>query len=60
MTERVTIMNLRSFTNYQKLRNSEHAQPEIQEVAKLMLEQVKLHKVSPIAIEFLEKNGWNL
>ncbi len=58
MTERVTIMNLRSFANFQRLRNSEHAQPEIQQVAKLMLEEVKKSNVCPIAIECLEKNGW--
>ena len=60
MTERITIFNLRSFANYQKLRNNPHAQPEIQEVARLMLEEVKKNKVAPIAIEWLEKNGWNI
>jgi flavin-dependent thymidylate synthase len=60
MTERVTIFNLRSFANYQLLRNSEHAQPEIRQVAQLMLEEVKNKNVSPIAIEWLEKNGWKL
>lgn len=58
MTERVTIMNLRSFANYQKLRNSEHAQPEIQQVARLMLEEVKKANICPIAIKALEKNNW--
>jgi len=60
MTERVTIINLRSFANYQKLRNSVHAQPEIQQVAKLMLEAVKKANVCPVAIEWLEKNDWNI
>jgi thymidylate synthase ThyX len=60
MTERVTTMNLRSFANFQKLRNSEHAQPEIKLVAKLMLEQVKLNNSCPISIEWLEKNKWEL
>lgn len=60
MTERITIFNLRSFANYQKLRNSSHAQPEIQLVAKLMLEEVKKQNIAPIAIEWLEKNGWNI
>lgn len=60
MTERVTIFNLRSFANYQKLRNSQHAQPEIQEVARLMLEEVRKKGIAPIAIEWLEKNEWNL
>lgn len=60
MTERVTVMNLRSFANFIKLRLKPDAQPEIQEVAKLMLEEVKKSGVCPIAIETLEKNGWEL
>ena len=32
---------LRSFANFQKLRNSEHAQLEIREIAGIMLELVK-------------------
>jgi thymidylate synthase ThyX len=60
MTERVTTMNLRSFANYQKLRNSEHAQPEIRQVAKLMLEAVKASGVAPIALAALEANGWTI
>lgn len=58
MTERITTINLRSFANYQRLRNSEHAQPEIREVAQQMLEQVKLKLVCPIAIQALEGNKW--
>jgi len=34
-------MNFRSFVHFQKLRNSEHAQLEIREIAKTMLELVK-------------------
>lgn len=60
MTERVTVMNLRSFANYQRLRNSEHAQPEIREVAQLMLEAVKAANVCPVALEALERNGWQI
>lgn len=60
MTERVTIMNLRSFSNYQKLRNSEHAQPEIQQVAKLMLEEIKKHNICPIVLNALESNNWEI
>lgn len=60
MTERVTIFNLRSFANYQKLRNSEYAQPEIKKVAQLMLEEVKKSNICSIAIEALERNGWNI
>lgn len=60
MTERVTVMNLRSFANYQKLRNSEHAQPEIQQVAKLMLKEVVNKNVAPIAIGALIENNWSI
>lgn len=58
MTERTTIMNLRSFANYQRQRNSEHAQPEIKRVAELMLDEVKKANVCPVAIETLESIGW--
>lgn len=60
MTERVTVMNLRSFANYQKLRNSEHAQPEIHEVARQMLKVVEKANVCPLALEALKRNGWNI
>jgi thymidylate synthase (FAD) len=60
MTERVTTLNLRSFANFIKLRNSEHAQAEIKQVAELMLAEVKKANVAPIAIEWLEKNGWSI
>lgn len=60
MTERVTIFNLRSFCNYQKLRNSEHAQPEIKEVAELMLAAVKTANICPVALTQLEQNGWSI
>lgn len=58
MTERVTIFNLRSFSNFIRLRSSEHAQPEIQIVANEMLRLVKETNVCPVAIEALEKNKW--
>lgn len=58
MTERVTIINLRSFANFQKLRNSEHAQPEIRQVAKLMLKCVEEANICPVALEALKLNGW--
>ena len=35
------MFNMRSFANFQKLRNSEHAQVEIREIAREMLELVK-------------------
>lgn len=60
MTERTTIMNLRSFANYQFQRNSPHAQKEIRTVAQLMLEEVKKANVAPIAISTLEEIGWKL
>lgn len=59
-TERVTTINLLSFANYQKLRNSADAQPEIRRVAELMLAEVKKANVCPIAIEELEKINWKL
>ena len=60
MVERTTIMNLRSFANYQRQRNSDHAQPEIRQVAKLMLEEVKKANVAPIALKTLEEIGWRI
>lgn len=58
MTERTTIMNLRSFANFIKLRLKPDAQPEIQEVARQMLEAVRNSNVCPIALEALERNLW--
>jgi len=60
LTERVTTMNLRSFANYQRLRNSEHAQPEIRYAAQRMLEAVKAANICPVAIEELESLGWRI
>lgn len=60
MVERTTIMNLRSFANYQRLRNSDHAQPEIREVARLMLEQVEANGIAPAAINTLKEIGWRI
>lgn len=60
MTERVTIMNLRSFANYQKLRNSDHAQPEIRKIAELMLEAVEKANICPVAIKALKNNNWEI
>lgn len=58
MTERTTIMNLRSFANYQKQRNSTYAQPEIKMVAQLMLEEVEKSNVCPVAIKTLKEINW--
>lgn len=60
MVERTSIFNLRSFANYQRLRNSDHAQLEIRSVARMMLEQVKAAKIAPIAIATLEEIGWRI
>ena len=60
MVERITVMNLRSFANYQRLRNSSHAQPEIREAAQEMLRLVEESKVCPIAIEALKSVGWRI
>lgn len=60
MTERTTVMNLRSFCNYQKQRNSDHAQPEIRRVAELMLEAVERANICPVAIAALKANGWEI
>jgi thymidylate synthase (FAD) len=58
MVERTTIFNLHSFANYQRLRNSKHAQPEIKRIAELMLGEVVRARVAPIAIDELQKQGW--
>ena len=60
MVERVSIFNLRSFANYMRHRLSPHAQEEIQQVARLMLQQVKDKAIAPVAIEELEKRTWLL
>ena len=41
------MFNMRSFANFQKLRNSEHAQKEIRELAQIMLDLVKNIKGNP-------------
>ena len=60
MVERVSIFNLRSFANYMRHRLSPHAQQEIQQVARLMLQQVKDKAIAPVALEELEKRDWIL
>lgn len=60
MTERVTTINLRSFANYQKLRNSPYAQVEIKSIAELMVKAVRDKGVCPVALEALEKSGWQI
>jgi flavin-dependent thymidylate synthase len=58
MTERVSVMNLRSFANYYKLRAKADAQPEIQFIAHKMLECIQEKDVCPIAIQSLNINNW--
>lgn len=60
MTERITIMNLRSFANFYSLRSSKNAQPEIQFIANRMLEEIQTKNICPIAIKYVEKFGWNI
>jgi len=60
MTERVSLMNLRSWANFYKLRSKPDAQPEIQVVANLMHEEIIKHNVCPIALEALERNSWSI
>lgn len=60
MTERTTMINLRSFANYQRQRNSDHAQPEIRFIAQEMLHLVSEQNICPIAIRELSRNGWNI
>lgn len=60
MTERVTVMNLRSFANYYKLRAKSNAQLEIQDIANKMLEQITINNICPIAIDALIRNDWNI
>lgn len=58
LTERTTIMNLRSFANFYKLRSKEDAQPEIRYISQLMLQQIKDKNICPVAISALERNNW--
>lgn len=58
MTERVSIINLRSFANFYKLRSASDAQPEIQIVANEMLRLIKEKNICPVAIHALEQNQW--
>lgn len=58
MTERVTIMNLRSFANYYRLRAKPNAQKEIQHIAEQMHFLIKSNSICPIAFAALDKNNW--
>ena len=58
MTERVSVMNLRSLANFIKLRNKPDAQVEIRYIASEMLKIMKEQPQIKIAIEALERNNW--
>jgi flavin-dependent thymidylate synthase len=60
MVERTSIMNLNSFSNYIRLRMSSEAQPEIQQVARMMLEQVEKSNICPITLACLKQREWSL
>lgn len=60
MVERTFIMNLVSFANYQRLRNSPHAQVEIRQAAQMMLDAVIAREVAPVAIAALTEKKWVL
>lgn len=53
------MFNMRSFANFLKLRNSEHSQLEIREIAKQMLELIKNIEGNPFeqTIKSITKNG---
>ena len=53
------MFNMRSFANFQKLRNSEHAQKEIREIAQLMIDLVREIPGEPFkhTLEAWDKNG---
>lgn len=60
MTERTSLMNLRAWANFYKLRSKPDAQPEIQQVANLMLQQLEEKQIAPVAIEALKRNNWTI
>jgi len=51
------MFNLRSFANFLKLRNNEHAQTEIREIAQQMLDLVKNIKENPFKFTL---SAWNI
>jgi flavin-dependent thymidylate synthase len=60
IVERTSIFNLRSFANYIRLRNSDHAQPEIKFAAQEMLRLVKEANICPVALKALDSVGWKI
>ncbi|MFA5928141.1 MAG: FAD-dependent thymidylate synthase [Candidatus Margulisiibacteriota bacterium] len=59
-TQVTTVFNLRSLANFFKLRLDPHAQPEIRELARQMLECVEKDGSCPVAIQCLKENNWEI
>ncbi|MFH1429707.1 MAG: FAD-dependent thymidylate synthase [Candidatus Margulisiibacteriota bacterium] len=57
-TKVTTVFNLRSLANFFRLRLDPHAQPEIQEVARQMLELIEKEGSCPVAIRVLKEQNW--
>lgn len=60
MTERVLTINLRSLCNFFRLRLDKAAQPEIQDVARQMYQELQDSKRVPAAIAALERNKFQI
>jgi len=60
MTERVTVINLRSLCNFLKLRMKSDAQLEIRVIAEQMYKALVDSNVCPIALAAIERNNWNI
>lgn len=60
MVERTTIMNLRSFANYYRLRSHPEAAKEIQIIANKMLTAVEAANVCPVALAALKEARWRV
>jgi thymidylate synthase (FAD) len=60
LVERVSVMNLRSWCNFYKLRSKNDAQPEIQLIANLMLQEVEKHDTIKTAVNALKRNNWSV
>lgn len=60
MTEKVITINLLSWCNFMRLRQSEHAQPEIKDIADMMLKEVKANKIASTAVLAMQKKEWKL
>lgn len=58
MSERVSVINLRSLSNFLKLRSKEDAQLEIRTIAGQMLHELEVNNVCPVALEAIKRNNW--